>query len=48
MLFGLGINAETIVDTNISDMCTIKLILFENHIQLNTIYLAATLFDIKQ
>jgi hypothetical protein len=24
-LFGLGINAETVVETNISDMCTINI-----------------------
>ena len=25
ILFGLGINAETVVETNISDMCTINI-----------------------
>jgi len=25
ILFGLGINAETVVDTNISNMCTIEI-----------------------
>ena len=24
-MFGLGINAETVVETNISDMCTINI-----------------------
>ena len=31
-MFGLGINAETVVDTNISDMCTTKInIIFKSH-----------------
>jgi hypothetical protein len=34
ILFGLGINAETVVETNISDMCTININIIQNHIQL--------------